>query len=318
MDANALGGTPRPLSHYFCRMAAIRYSIIIPVRKNLEGLQQTVNHILQDPTLEQWELVVVNDGGDADVAKYLDDLQEQGVPVKPIETQVAGGAYFARNRGIEASTGKFLLFFDDSLTFPADWFQRIRKPLEEVPYLSGAVAIAQKPDEKLSEKFYRLTAMKSKDYFQRQHFGLTGFLGVHRWVFEKVGMFHERLFSGGDLEFGQRVYAVGVQQGYFDGYAVYHPPKDWHMHFRALVRMFKGRRDMSYLLPERYRQLRVGFMDFWRVVKDFGGKLLFPLRHPAWGKLSPLEYYRAIISFYTLAMAAKLLVWMFPNKKFNI
>ena len=89
-------------------------SIVIPTYNCERYIRETVQSIV-DQTMADWELVIVDDGStDAtvDIARKLD-------PRIQVLEQANAGVCVARNRGFEASRGRFLCFMDhDDIWYP--------------------------------------------------------------------------------------------------------------------------------------------------------------------------------------------------------
>lgn len=298
----------------------IRYTIIIPVRKNLPGLRQTLESIVSDASLSQHEILVANDGADPGISLFLKQKNQEHNEIKEITIGKSHGSYHARNEAIRQARGEFLLFFDDSLVLPENWFSRIHETIEKVSYVAGSVKIKKHQPESLGQQFFRLTAFHTRDYFERLHFGLTCFLAVHKAVFDQVGLFEERLFSGGDMEFGDRVYRAGISQAYFDGFSAIHPSKSWKQQYRAMVRIYKGRQDLARIFPERFAHVRSGWKEVVRIALEGIYSIVFYRKNNLYrtGEMSFGKYARAQAIFHLLAVAAKKQVLLFPHRKFNL
>jgi GT2 family glycosyltransferase len=66
----------------------------------------------------------------------------------------------------------------------------------------------------------------NQDRFVAQfHFAATANLFTTPGVFDRVGLFDPVLLSGGDLEWGQRAWSLGVKQIYADNVVVRHPAR---------------------------------------------------------------------------------------------
>ncbi len=91
-------------------MAKITYSIIIPVYNVGEYIEECVESILKQKTKYEFEIILVNDGSTDNsierCEKYLKDIR-----IKLIN-QKNSGPSSARNAGIKASKGEYLLFID--------------------------------------------------------------------------------------------------------------------------------------------------------------------------------------------------------------
>ena len=91
-------------------MAAPKLSIIVPVYNTEKYLKQCVDS-LTSQTLNEIEIILVDDGSKAECARVCDELAASDERVKVIHKENAG-AGFARNTGIEVSWGEYLGFVD--------------------------------------------------------------------------------------------------------------------------------------------------------------------------------------------------------------
>jgi glycosyltransferase EpsH len=85
-----------------------RVSIIVPVFNEETRIKQCINSI-QDQTLNDIEIIVVNDGSTDGTLKILEQLAESDVRVK-IFNFSNGGTGFALNKGLQLATGKYVGF----------------------------------------------------------------------------------------------------------------------------------------------------------------------------------------------------------------
>ena len=85
-------------------------SVIIPVY-NVEGyLTSCLNSVLRQ-TYKNLEIILVDDGSTDLSGKICDEYADRDVRIKVLHCE-NGGLSVARNRGIKASTGKYLTFID--------------------------------------------------------------------------------------------------------------------------------------------------------------------------------------------------------------
>src|SRR5581483_2953279 len=85
------------------------------LRRCLETLQA------QNVDPEQLEVVVVDDGSEADIAAIVDQVATGGPIAMRCERQALGGLNLARNRGIQISSGDVLAFLDDDTLVATGW-----------------------------------------------------------------------------------------------------------------------------------------------------------------------------------------------------
>lgn len=294
-------------------------STIIPTKGNYVALRQTIENLLRASSSNNLEILVINDGGKQKVSNYCHQLKKQGFAIWEIANSEVVGSYAARNRGIKKAKGEWLLFADDGLKIPSNWKEAFSQNLSEVDFICCNILVLKKPKETLAEKYHRTKGFQAKQKFEHQGFGLVGFLLVHRDVFNKVGVFDERLYSGGDLEFSQRVSHSGFRQIFLEDLVVYHEPKSWRGQFFTITRTIKGCNDLAYYYPKRYANLRLRPKALLRTLKSLVRDLIFFNKTKLYqsGEVNFFQHEIAQVIYYSLHVTAQILVLMFPKKAFN-
>ena len=98
-------------------MAAPKVSIVVPVYNTEKYLKQCVDSLLAQ-TLEEIEILLVDDGSAEACARLCDELAEKDARIKVIH-KTNGGLGLARNSGMEAASGEYVGFVDsDDYTRP--------------------------------------------------------------------------------------------------------------------------------------------------------------------------------------------------------
>ncbi len=93
-------------------------SIITPFHNRLELLLETINSVIKQ-TSSNWELLLINDHSDAYTIKALKQQIQNQPRIKLLSTGKHSGASFARNLGIKAATGDYIIFLDsDDILLP--------------------------------------------------------------------------------------------------------------------------------------------------------------------------------------------------------
>jgi len=87
-----------------------KVSIIIPTYNRRKALQRAIQSVL-DQTFKDYEILVVNDNSTDDTADYLSTLKIKALRSIHLDRNQGGG--FARNQGINESTGDYIAFLDD-------------------------------------------------------------------------------------------------------------------------------------------------------------------------------------------------------------
>jgi GT2 family glycosyltransferase len=129
------------------------------------------------------------------------------------------------------------------------------------------------------ELFDSVTHMRQRKTIAVGGWAATANLFVRGSVFEKVGLFAERLASGGDREWGERAGACGHPTQYAESPVVYHPAR------RSLGELIaKARRVHGGVFQLRQQELGV-LRRIARVLQDF---------------LPPIGWLRAIAGNHSL------------------
>jgi glycosyltransferase AglI len=243
-----------------------KVSIIIPVRNDLPGLLRTLDSLLS-PTHGRMpdEVLVVDNGSDDGthagamlVEKQFPDvvrvLSETGVPT----------SYAARNRGISEASGDILCFIDANMTAPPDYVQQV-----EAEFAKGADYLGCRVDQYSAARSWAARydcafGFPIEHYLRVQHYVPTCCLSIRRKVVDVIGGFDSRLESGGDREFGDRVYMAGFRQVYADNIGLQHPARtSYGALLRKSRRVARGVAQLSYYYPDRYSQAARVFFG-WR------------------------------------------------------
>ena len=151
------------------------FSVIIPVYNVESYLRDCLDSVLNQ-TFADWEAICVNDGSTDESASILDECVERDHRIKVI-TQPNGGLSSARNTGIKATSGDYLLFLDSDDWLETNALETISKDLEGVDMLcfsgrrfieaTGAYNSADQLVEKTYESgmaYYNENALLHRDF----------------------------------------------------------------------------------------------------------------------------------------------------------
>lgn len=228
-------------------------SIVIPVYNDPEGIATTLESLLSHT--ETAEIVVVdNDSSDEtpDVAGSYADANEHVSLVFERDVQ---SSYAARNTGIEHASADRLCFLDADQRVTDGWLENARARMDdlEAHYLAPAVELQLPDDPSPTARYNYVSGFPIEGFLRRHRYAPTSCLFVTRTLLEDVGRFDDRLVSGGDLEFGNRVYDAGYDLAYAPEATVVHPTRD---SFRSLfdrnVRIGRGHCQLQRYYPDRY------------------------------------------------------------------
>ena len=229
-------------------------SVIVPVFNDQRSLAVLLRALAdQDLPREQFECLIIDNGSAEPVHIPLDcPLQirvlREGEP----------GSYAARNRGLGEARGEIVAFTDADCIPRGDWLSNAVRQIQaakEPVMVAGHVEVAC--DEKQgSAPWWRgifqwhsvANDLNQRRFVSRFHFAATANLVTTRDVFDRTGPFSTSLFSGGDVEWGQRAWSRGIRQIYADDVVVVHPARaDW----RSLVAKTRRIAGGHYVLNTR-------------------------------------------------------------------
>lgn len=171
-------------------------SIIIPT-KNEETLLPRILADISKQTFKDYEVIVADADSDDDTVKIAESYG-----CKVVEGGMPGPG---RNKGVEASRGEYLMFFDADVTFDEDFIAQAFEEFQR-KYLEAASCYIY-PDD-LSDKDYKPMFDFYNVYVSSAQFFNPGALGSFimctRRLFDRLGGFDERIKLGEDYDFVKR------------------------------------------------------------------------------------------------------------------
>jgi glycosyltransferase involved in cell wall biosynthesis len=178
------------------------------------------------------EVVVVDDGSRDATAEVV---RRSGI-ARLVRSPAPLGLPAARNLGIRAARAPVIALTDADTQPDGRWLENGLTRLEA----SGADILGGEIRVPLGERPSIATLLDASRFLDqrrsvRMNFGTGANLWVRREVFERAGLFNERLasYGGDDEDFGQRAHAHGARIEYAPDVVVRHPPRS---ELRALMR----------------------------------------------------------------------------------
>jgi len=251
---------------------AEKISIIIP---NLHSpiVDQTIESVLGQKTDLPLEVIVVG------MDKY--NLVEKYDQVRFIQTPQPVGAAEARNIGIRAAQGEWLLFIDSDCIAQAGWIETMAQAFADGwQAVGGGVITPQEPFWLLVynlSMFYGELASQTR---KERKFFPTLNLAVQRQVIDAVGLMDEELPRGQDIEWTARMTQAGYRLLFEPNAAVEHRPER------------KGLDTLrEYVRKSGYYTIRVRLRhpEVFNTPKVFGSPLFLRLFAPVIAALTTLK-----------------------------
>jgi glycosyltransferase involved in cell wall biosynthesis len=242
-------------------------SVIIPVFNDAERLKSCLL-ALENQTYPKnlYEVIVVDNGSDESIEEIVSEFAQ----VKPTY-EASPGSYAARNKGISLAKGEILAFTDSDCIPAADWVENGVKNLLSTPncgLVAGRIDLFfQNPDKPTPVELYENIAMDfpQERCLKQSHYGVTANLFTSKYVIDSVGCFNANLKSGGDREWGQRVFAAGYKQIYADNAFVAHPARRSFSELsKRVARLAGGRHDRMMNTKPSFREIAIDFLETFK------------------------------------------------------
>ena len=240
-------------------------SVIIPVYNSNKLLHICLTALAQQTyPRDCYEVIVVDNNSQENVSDVVKHF-EQVTLIK--ETQP--GSYVARNKGLSVAKGTVIAFTDaDCVPTPA-WIEHGVSALVSEPNV-GLVAghidlFAEDANNPNPYELYEMLALGfPQDQFVAEgHFGVTANLFTFDHVIKSVGDFDSTLKSGGDKQWGQRVYQAGYRQLYVKEAIVKHPTRTtWEELNKRGTRIIGGNYDVIRATKKSQIALLADFFAF--------------------------------------------------------
>ncbi len=110
-----------------------KYSFIVPIYNTEKYLNKCLDSILNQ-TYKNFEVIIINDGSPDNSINIIKDYQARYNNIIVIDEE-NGGLSVARNNGIKAATGNYLIFVDSDDYVELDLLENIEKEIEDVDVL---------------------------------------------------------------------------------------------------------------------------------------------------------------------------------------
>src|SRR5690606_16786983 len=256
-------------------MEMIKASILIPVRDDIEGLDITLSSLTEAGIMfrHDLEVIVCNDGGGGAVSDVIEKFG-----CREVRLESGMGSYAARNAGLKLASGRVIAFLDADQRVDPSWIADGIRALADADYVGGRIVVESPSMPGVWERFASTFAFPVEACLRRGHVAPTANSFIRREVIDQVGNFIDELFSGGDQEFGVRVYRAGLVQKYCASAITYHPTRNRHEQLRKLHRTGSGVAEvrlkvwkhspLAVLVSSGFGMVKVIPEALWRLVSD--------------------------------------------------
>ena len=177
-------------------------SILIPTFNGASRIHVALD-CLTKQTWKNLEIIVIDDGSSAEQFAALKEVTSKYPDVRLLQSEKNLGAYAARNKGLQASRGKFITVHDDD-----DWSHAQKIEIQATRLLENPNLVATfSKHVRISEELKFVRINRFPQYSQKNLSSLM----FRREIFDEMGPW-DSVNRGGDAEFYDRVRRVGKKK----------------------------------------------------------------------------------------------------------
>lgn len=272
----------------------VRVSVIVPAYNVENYLTETLKS-LAEQTLEDFEVIIVNDGSTDGTADIINSFCEQYPFMRSIY-QENGGVSAARNKGIASAEGKYIAFLDGDDLFAPDTLENFYVTAEEnnsdlvigkienfdsnnnISYQEHSVNLSKKKyiepfdteilwNFLIGNKLYRADLIRSShSYFPNLKYSEDGAFLMH-YVYEcrringceNAVLRYRRRTAEEERSVSQSI-SLTLLQDYIKAHKIIYCDAE-----AALKRLYDSRKPENYLDEVLYKEAHVLIMQFYRL-----------------------------------------------------
>jgi glycosyltransferase involved in cell wall biosynthesis len=174
-------------------------SVVIPVRNRHRVVASALQSVSAQ-TLEDWEIVVVDDGSTDETPQVLAKWAAREPRIRVV-TQEWAGVSAARNRGLEEARGRYVAFLDSDNRWRPDFLRLTVAAMQGQGLRAAYAAMALHEDERIRYRAhpYSFDDLKVHNYVDQN------VLVVERELAREVGGFDEQIKRWVDHDFALRL-----------------------------------------------------------------------------------------------------------------
>ena len=256
-------------------------SVVVPVLHDVRGIRTCLEALLgQTYPSDRYEIIVADNGSMDGTRTVVEQLRARaGSRLRLVVEDRIRTSYAARNRAIGVARGEVLAFTDADCVPSRTWIERGVCALhaEGATCVGGRIAVTYRGSRPNVYEYWDSASRFNQEAYVSRHYGATANLFVHVQVIERHGPFRAELQSGGDREFGVRLWKAGERIVYAPDAVVDHPARaTFDAVYRKSLRIARAHRPLHRLgvAPRSECTLKV-FRTLWRCPRsrDWTGRL---------------------------------------------
>lgn len=218
-------------------LGTLRFSVVVPVYDQWHLVPSLLDCLARQtfPT-DRFEIILIDNGSSV----YRPPQHLPGT-VRLLRCECPG-SYAARNRGAAQAQGNWLVFTDADCRPTPDWLATIDKTIEHYGdvLIAGSIDVVGSTPTPGAWEIYDIVKGIPQERYVTRGYAATANLAVPKTVFDTLGGFDSRRFSGGDADFCRRAGAAGYSIVYVEGARVAHPARTTWREIATKARRVKG------------------------------------------------------------------------------
>jgi glycosyltransferase involved in cell wall biosynthesis len=229
-------------------------SVIICTHDRAKLLRRALRSLARQTLApDQFEVIVVDDGSQDDTAQVCDALRSELANLRYVTTGANIGLAAARNVGVAAAGGDYILFTDDDCIAQSDWVERMRARLGKEAIVAGAVGTPSRPYLKLCHNVAQFYGFMPCHEPGPKRFIAGANMGFRRSILDELPGFDQSLRYGEDIALILQAQGRGYRPCFAPDAIVTHDPERTHL--RAILKYAADHASCSILLRDQYRAL---------------------------------------------------------------
>lgn len=230
-------------------------SVVTATYNRARLLPRMIDSVLNQ-TYEAFELIIVDDGSTDQTKEVVQDYQDDRIK---FICQANAGANAARNAGIAASQGDWIIVLDSDDEALSDWLENIAAvaTIEEQAGIISCGAIWIYQNSNRTSETAALPYNKGAIYDNQSFLFLSGTYAVRRRIYQEIGGFAPECRSGQSTELALRLVPHCLRNGW-ELHCIQKPLVKLYDHGGAKIRRnYEARlKGVSYILQHHSARLR--------------------------------------------------------------
>lgn len=252
-----------------------KVSVIIPCFNAVDTIADQLETLASQHCPYSMEVIVSDNGSTDDTRRVVEDYRGKLENLVVVDSSDQSGASYARNVGVEASTGDILLFCDADDIVGDEWLMIMSDAVIKHDFVACRLD-TQKLNDVWLQKSWKNSQKDGPIEFYPPYLPCAGgcSIGVKRSLHEAVGGFDESFRSVEDIDYSWRIQLAGAKLHFIHNTEVYYryPKKISKMYLQMrgigenAALLYKKYQPMG--MPKIKNPLKKGINDWIRLVKN--------------------------------------------------